>query len=63
MINCSEATRLMSRSLDQPLTWKENWKLRFHLAMCLFCRRYQTQLRWIDRVLALLLQGKSDDNP
>ncbi|MBI2821952.1 MAG: zf-HC2 domain-containing protein [Acidobacteria bacterium] len=55
MLRCKEATRLISRSMDQPLFWRERLALRLHLAMCRLCRRYQTQLFWLERVLEISL--------
>lgn len=47
MINCREATRMMSDSLDRPLSWSMLVRLKFHLALCKHCRRFEQQSRWI----------------
>ncbi|WP_040481953.1 zf-HC2 domain-containing protein [Luminiphilus syltensis] len=44
MLNCHNATQLMSESQDRPLTRRERWGLAFHTAMCGACRRFQSQV-------------------
>lgn len=58
MLSCREATRLVARSMEQRLTWKERLALRFHLMMCDVCRRYRDQLIWLDRTLAISFRDK-----
>lgn len=43
-LSCRRATELASRALDVPLTARERWALRLHLALCVFCRRYRRQI-------------------
>ncbi|MCH4562405.1 zf-HC2 domain-containing protein [Halomonas sp. EGI 63088] len=45
MMMCKEATRLMSRQLDAPLTFQEKLSLKLHLAMCDACTRCNQQFR------------------
>lgn len=47
MLNCAQASRLVSDALDQPLTWKQRLALRLHLALCGACRRFAAQMRWL----------------
>ena len=47
MINCREATRLISQSLDVNLPWHRRLVLKLHLLYCLWCRRYAAQLRFL----------------
>ncbi|RXZ45275.1 zf-HC2 domain-containing protein [Crenobacter cavernae] len=47
MMNCREASRLISASLDRPLTPWEQGKLRFHLFLCNNCREFTRQMRLI----------------
>ncbi len=53
MLNCQEASRLASESLDHSLPLGKRFFLRFHLLMCRFCRRYLHQVRFIRKVLSL----------
>lgn len=47
MINCREATKLMSRARDARLTFGERVALRLHLALCEMCRRYQQHIGFL----------------
>ena len=47
MLNCREASKLASDSLDRPLPLGKRVAVRVHLLMCRFCRRYLEQIRWI----------------
>lgn len=44
MMNCDEATRLMSEAQERPLTLSEKTSLRFHTMMCTGCRRFGEQM-------------------
>ena len=43
--NCAEMSRLASRSLDQPLTFKVRCQMRLHHLICVWCWRYEQQLQ------------------
>lgn len=57
MMNCEQATRLMSDGEDRDLSLSEKAALRLHLMMCVGCRRFSSQVgvlrqamkRWVDR--------------
>lgn len=44
MINCRQATRLLSEGEDRPLETAERLRLRLHLLTCRGCRNYRRQL-------------------
>lgn len=44
MMNCKEATQLMSEKLDRPLGTKEKVALGFHMTMCVGCRNFANQM-------------------
>ena len=44
MLTCKQASQLLSQSLDRPLTRGERFRLRFHLLICKFCKRFGQQL-------------------
>jgi hypothetical protein len=44
MLNCFNATRLMSESRERLLTTRERASLMFHTAMCGACRNFRRQL-------------------
>ena len=45
MISCEEAARLISRSCDSKLPFREWISLRLHLLMCRVCPRFLRQMR------------------
>jgi hypothetical protein len=47
MINCKEASRLLSQAQERSLDRRERSALRFHLLMCSMCRNFEKQLVFI----------------
>ena len=45
MINCRQATRLVSQAMDTKLPWHRRLAVRIHLLYCVWCRRYASQLQ------------------
>jgi hypothetical protein len=43
LLDCRDATRLISRELDGPLPWGRRLRLRLHLFWCGPCRRFLRQ--------------------
>ena len=44
MMNCHDATFLMSQGRERPLTFTERMKLRLHVGMCRGCAQFERQL-------------------
>ena len=51
MMNCKQATQLMSQSHDRPINLVERIKLRFHLLMCSGCSHYNRHLSFIGKAM------------
>ncbi len=51
MLNCKQATELMSRSQDQALPLLKRLNLKFHLLMCRGCSHYNKQLAFIRKAM------------
>lgn len=49
MLSCKQTSLMVSQSLDRPLTWRERWAVRAHLLICVYCRRFTKQLKFIRR--------------
>ena len=47
MLNCKQATRLMSQSQDRQLGLRERLGLRLHLLICGGCTNFNKQLDFI----------------
>lgn len=53
MPTCKQASKLISVSLDRPLSWSERVQLKLHLLICTPCRRFRQQLRMLGVALKL----------
>lgn len=51
MISCKRATELISKSMDEPLTAKEQLSLKLHNFLCEFCEQFQRQLHLLRAAL------------
>jgi len=51
MMNCKQATRLMSQGQDRKLSPMERFRLRFHLLICGGCTNYNKQLDIIRKTM------------
>lgn len=58
MMNCSEATRLMSEALDRPLSAQERFALRVHTMLCRGCNNYGKQMVFIRRAMRRVRDGQ-----
>jgi len=45
--NCKDTTQLVSEAMDHRVTMAKQWKIKFHLALCEFCRHYKEQLETV----------------
>ena len=45
MLNCNDISKLISRSLDERLTWRQRLAVRTHLLYCKWCRRFSAQTK------------------
>jgi hypothetical protein len=52
MHSCEEASRLTSRSMEEPLRPFERFALGFHLMMCRHCTRFSRQAAFLRRASA-----------
>ncbi len=47
MLNCKQATELMSRGMDRNLSLNRRISLRIHLMMCSGCRNFNKQMQFL----------------
>ncbi len=50
MMNCKQATQLMSQELDRTLRWRERVALRMHVLMCSGCANFRKQMAFLRKV-------------
>jgi len=51
MLRCQEVAKLVSESMDRPLTFYERMQLWMHLAMCRLCSGFARQMRLIHHAI------------
>lgn len=61
MMHCKEAATLISRALDEPLSFRQRLHVQFHLTMCKLCRLFAGQVRAVNRLSRIL--GAADSSP
>jgi hypothetical protein len=54
MLNCKQATQLMSQAQDRPLARRERAGLRLHLLICRACSNFNRQLATMRQALRRL---------
>jgi len=47
MLNCRQASELMSQGMDAKLSMKDRWALKMHLMMCRGCAGFMQQIRFL----------------
>ncbi len=61
MLTCKQASQLISQSLDEPLSWSDRMKLKFHLFICNACTRFNQQLRLIKNAVLRIKSETEND--
>ena len=49
MLSCKDTSTLISRSMDETLSWRQRLAVRLHLMMCGACRRFVGQMSFLRR--------------
>ena len=62
MITCKRATELISKSVDDKLSWPETVTLRLHLFICEFCEQFKKQLSLIQRMIGVARNEAESDH-
>jgi hypothetical protein len=57
---CREMVRILSQSMDKPMSLTMRIKKRLHFLICCWCQRYEEQLRYIHET-ARQFQEHADD--
>jgi len=61
MLNCKQASQIISQSLDNPLSWSDRTKLKFHLFLCKACNRFRQQLRLLGDAIKRIKNDTEND--
>jgi len=62
MFTCKQASKLISQSLDRPLTWSEKLQLKLHLLICNPCTQFKRQLNMLRTALHRIRYGIEHDS-
>ena len=57
MLDCQQASQLISKSLDRQLSWRERFAVRLHMLFCQYCKRFNQQLITMRNALNRLSQS------
>lgn len=60
MLNCRNATRLMSKSQERPLSMIERMSLKLHLMMCSGCSNFKEHMGSIRLMTRTFAKGKNE---
>ena len=54
LFRCDDIAGLISRSMDETLSWRMRIGIRLHLIVCRWCTQYKKQLDLIHRALLII---------
>ena len=60
MMHCQDATRALSTALERTLTDGERNSLQLHLAVCVYCRDFGTQVEFIRESMRVYARRPDD---
>lgn len=62
MMNCRQATRLLSEAQDRKLTLKERTALKLHVLICAACQNFGKQMKELRSLTRAYVKGKDDSD-
>jgi hypothetical protein len=63
MLNCKEATRLISESQERKLSLLENAPLKFHVMMCSGCKNFSLQIPFLSQAMRAFAKWDGEEPP
>lgn len=61
MMNCKQATQLISESQDRALSLPEKLALRVHVMMCAGCKNFSLQVPFLSKAMKAYAKGFDED--
>lgn len=61
MMNCRQATRLISESQDRALSLPEKLALKMHVMMCSGCKNFSLQVPFLSQAMKAYARGLDED--
>ncbi len=62
MLSCKQASKIISQSLDKPLTMRERFALKLHLIICKYCKRFSQQVQTLRVALKQMISSIENNN-
>jgi hypothetical protein len=62
MLDCKQASQIISQSLDRPLTMRERFALKLHLLICVYCKRFSQQMQTLRVAIKQMTASIENDN-
>ena len=62
MLTCKQASQLISRSLDHPLSWSERLQLKLHLVICDACRQFRQHINLLHVAVQRIRSATENDS-
>jgi len=62
-MSCRDTSALVSRSLDESLSWRDRVGIRAHLLVCSACRNFERQVLFLRKASARLAARHLQDAP
>jgi len=60
MMNCHQATRLISESQERDLSMAEKLSLKMHVMMCSGCKNFSLQIPFLSQAMKAYAQGSDE---
>lgn len=60
MLNCHQATRLISQAQDMKIAFSDRFQLTLHLQMCSGCRHFRQQLAQLRNITQTFARGENE---
>lgn len=61
MMNCIQATRLISESQERSLTLAEKMSLKVHVMMCTGCKNFSLQVPFLSKAMKAYANREDDE--
>jgi hypothetical protein len=61
MMNCRQATELISESQERSLTLREKMSLRVHVMMCSGCKNFSLQVPFLSNAMTAYAKDHDED--
>lgn len=62
MLNCRQASRLISEAQERPLSLPERISLKMHVMMCSGCKNFSLQVPFLSKAMRAYANGKDEES-